>query len=200
MTTKLLETKFLFEKMKKLYPTFQLPDELDIDCWTEVLAGYSQDEILKALKAYRKTVEYNTAPIPSVFAKFLHEENGAPKHKETQELEAVSGDVKEEWRLCWNTTPDIAYYLRDVATKPAEQVHALLFYRWALKDIITEMVDTLPYGKEMSYSRKIDLIRRNGWDNDITERAERYATQQNSSTKYQSLKSATNTLASHWRA
>lgn len=199
MSEKLLETKFLFDKMKRLYPTFQVPDVLDIDCWTEVLAGYSQDEILKALKAYRKTVEYNTAPIPSVFAKFLHEENGAPKLRTTEEVVVDVQDDPKDWKTFWNTQPALAYYMRDCEQKPSEEVHALRLYHWALNDIIAEMVDTLPYGKTMSYSRKIDLIRRNGWDRDITERVERYA-QQADGAQYTSVRNTTNTIASHWRA
>lgn len=199
MSEKLLETKFLFDKMKRLYPTFQVPDVIDIDCWTDILAGYSQDEILKALKAYRKTVEYNTAPIPSVFSKFLHEENGAPKLRAKED---VIVDVKaddKDWKTFWNTQPALAYYMRDCEQKPSEEVHALRFYNLALNDIIAEMVDTLPYGKTMSYTKKIDLIRRNGWDSDITERVKHYALQ-NDGARYTSVKSTTNTIASHWRA
>lgn len=63
--------EFLFKKIKKLYPTFVYPDELDFEAWTENLEGYSQVEILDALKEYRKNVEYNKAPNPAEFKKFL---------------------------------------------------------------------------------------------------------------------------------
>lgn len=159
---KKLETKFLFEKIKRIYPTFSIPDELDIDCWTEVLEGYSQEEILSALKAYRKTVEYNTPPTPASFSKFLHQENGTPAGKFI------------EYSI-WDVDPARGYYEQDVATKPSEEVHALIFYRWALNDIIAEMVDTLPNADKMSFGQKVAIVRRNGWDETIGDRVEEYA-------------------------
>lgn len=71
MTENLRAAEFLFKKMKSLYSTFQYPDELDVELWTEVLDGHSQTEILDALKAYRREVEYNKAPNPAEFKKFL---------------------------------------------------------------------------------------------------------------------------------
>ena len=64
-------TSFLFDKIKRLYPTFVRPDELDIEVWTEILDGYSQTEILDALKAYRKNTPYDKAPNPATFKAFL---------------------------------------------------------------------------------------------------------------------------------
>lgn len=184
MSDKNLETKFLFDKIKRIYPTFKIPDELDIDCWTEILDGYSQEEILRALKAYRKTVEYNTPPTPASFSKFLHDENGTP-----------AGRVVE-YKI-WDVDPAMGYYERDVATKPSEEVHALLFYRWALNDIISEMVDTLPNADKMSFGQKVAIVRRNYWDADITDRVEQYARGAVKSSG--SLQDMANTLASHWR-
>lgn len=71
MSENLRAAEFLFKKMKSLYSTFQYPDELDVELWTEVLDGHSQTEILDALKAYRREVEYNKAPNPAEFKKFL---------------------------------------------------------------------------------------------------------------------------------
>lgn len=74
---------FLFTKMKRLYPTFVRPDEIDVMAWTEILEGYSQTDILDALKNYRKNVPYNVAPLPAKFKEYLpekykHAENTAP--------------------------------------------------------------------------------------------------------------------------
>lgn len=68
-------TDFLFTKMKKLYPTFERPDELDVSVWVDILDGYSQTEILDALKAYRKNVPYNVAPLPARFKEYLPEKH-----------------------------------------------------------------------------------------------------------------------------
>ena len=92
MREDLKTTDFLFSKIKRLYPTFVRPDEIDIDCWLEVLEGYSQTEILDALKAYRKNCEYNSAPIPGTFKKYLH-------HKSESETESNS-TVAEQLAKC----------------------------------------------------------------------------------------------------
>lgn len=71
---------FLFTKMKRLYPTFVRPDEIDVMAWTEILEGYSQTDILEALKNYRKNVPYNVAPLPAKFKEYLPERH---KHAES---------------------------------------------------------------------------------------------------------------------
>lgn len=71
MNYDLKNTKFLFDKIKKLYPQFVMPDEFDVECWTEVLEGHTQPEILEALKEYRKNTEYNVAPNPAGLKKYL---------------------------------------------------------------------------------------------------------------------------------
>lgn len=71
MSEQLRATKFFLDKVKRLYPTFQYPDEIDVELWTEVLGGHSQTDILEALKAYRRETEYNKAPNPAEFKKFL---------------------------------------------------------------------------------------------------------------------------------
>ena len=73
MNENLKSTEFLFAKMKKLYPTFVRPDEIDVLAWTDILAGYSQTDILDALKEYRKNVAYNVAPLPAKFKEYLPE-------------------------------------------------------------------------------------------------------------------------------
>lgn len=71
MSEQLRATKFFLDKVKRLYPTFQYPDEIDVELWTEILEGHSQTDILDALKAYRRETEYNKAPNPAEFKKFL---------------------------------------------------------------------------------------------------------------------------------
>lgn len=75
MNEDLKATEFLFTKMKKLYPTFTRPDEVDVLAWTEILEGYSQTDILEALKNYRKNVAYNVAPLPAKFKEYLPEKH-----------------------------------------------------------------------------------------------------------------------------
>lgn len=68
---KLVETEFLFSKIKRLYKNFKLPDQIDIEAWQCVLRGFSQTDILNALKNYRANEEYNCAPNPGMFKKYL---------------------------------------------------------------------------------------------------------------------------------
>lgn len=75
MNEDLKATEFLFTKMKRLYPTFTRPDEVDVLVWTEILEGYSQTDILEALKKYRKNVAYNVAPLPAKFKEYLPEKH-----------------------------------------------------------------------------------------------------------------------------
>ena len=191
--TATLETKFLFDKIKKMYPTFEIPDEIDIECWTEVLQGYSQEDILKALKSYRKTVEYNQAPTPGTFAKFLREERNWEEN--TPVAITFDDDERKTSAYFWDRDPALAYYLRDCETKPSGEVHGLIFYRRVLKDIIALNVDTLPKGRNMSFAEKVNIIRRNGWDADITQQVHDMAIAEVGVSKGNPVK----TLAGHWR-
>ena len=67
-----------------------MPDELDVEVWTEILEGYSQTDILEALKAYRKNVPYNNAPTPAAFRPFLH-------HEEKTTGATVAEDAKADF-------------------------------------------------------------------------------------------------------
>lgn len=192
--TAVLETKFLFDKIRKLYPTFEIPDELDIDCWKEVLQGHSQEDILKALKSYRKTVEYNQAPTPGTFAKFLREERDWEKDV-TPVAITFEDDERKTSAYFWDRDPALAYYLRDCETKPSSEVHGLIFYRRVLKDIIALNVETLPNGRNMSFAEKVNIVRRNGWDADITQQVHDMAIAKVGVSKGNPVK----TLAGHWR-
>lgn len=87
---------FIFEKMKKVYPTFENPDEFSIGEWTGVLDGYSQTEILDAFKEYRKNVPYNSAPTPSAFKPFLHHKSEPEAQVPHTVAQAAKGDFAWE--------------------------------------------------------------------------------------------------------
>ena len=48
-----------------------MPDDFDVECWTEVLRGYTQPQILEALKQYRLNTEYNIPPNPAGLKRYL---------------------------------------------------------------------------------------------------------------------------------
>lgn len=87
-------TDFLFTKIKKLYPNFIRPDELDIDVWADVLKGFSQTEILNALKAYRATEQYDKAPTPGLFKHYLSEEGKNQASSQSKAMKAYH-DLKQ---------------------------------------------------------------------------------------------------------
>lgn len=85
MIDDLKTTEFLFGKIKKLYPTFSRPDEIDVRAWTEILSGYSQTDILDALKEYRKNVPYDKAPNPATFKGYLPERVHTTSTEQTED-------------------------------------------------------------------------------------------------------------------
>lgn len=118
--------KFLFDKIKKIYQTFTIPDELDVEVWAEVLDGYSQTEILDALKEYRKNVAYNQAPTPADFKKFLAmvTENKNIAEVATHELKLIA--------------PAEQLMQRDIEAKCCR--HLLPVYKRAVDYVLGEML------------------------------------------------------------
>lgn len=136
------------------------------DKYDEAFKPYMTVDVMKSIDEYWK---FKNDKIRPTLAQILAGLNASGVEKEKPEEVIVAGyDIRE-------LDPAYDYYMRDVETKDGKDVHALLFYRWALKDIISEYVDTLPNGHKMSGGEKMALIRRNGWDSDIGERVERYA-------------------------
>lgn len=89
--------EFLFKKMKNLYSTFQYPDEFGIELWTEILEGYSQTELLDALKEYRKQTVYNKAPNPAEFRKFLEAIKSNDRANMRQRIEKCADEIEDKF-------------------------------------------------------------------------------------------------------
>lgn len=147
-------TNFLFDKIKKLYPTFERPDELDIEVWGDILEGYSQTQILEALKSYRKNVEYNKAPNPAEFKKHLPEK--AKKH--------LSGDYIPM------TDPAVAYMQRDI--KLGRCRHLLPVYqaavRYIAEDILAQEIPVTEW-RRMSFAERCEAAMKRGLFNRFDE-------------------------------
>lgn len=164
MREDLKTTEFLFNKIKKLYPTFVRPDEFDIDCWLEVLEGYSQTEILDALKEYRKNCEYNNAPIPGTFKKYLHHKS-EPEAQATQTVaQAAKGDFAMERMnadieagCCRNNL----YVYRD-----AERI---VLNEWLAEHLPLEFVRKMSYGSK--YKQAMDKGLFNNFDEALKQAA-----------------------------
>ena len=133
--------KFLFDKIKRIYQTFLIPDELDVEIWSEVLEGYSQTEILEALKDYRKNVPYDKAPTPADFKKFLHHSEDI----KSQISEAVQPVAPAEQLMN-----------RDIELKRCR--HNLYIYKQAVDYVLSELLlQEIPAGiwRKMKFSAKL---------------------------------------------
>jgi hypothetical protein len=143
-------TNFLFEKIRRIYPTFVRPDELDIEVWAEVLEGHSQTEILDALKKYRKTVEYNKAPTPAEFSKFLDTvSESKPVASQTQEFNCYA--------------PAESLMTRDIELK--RNRHLLTVYKLAVdyitQDLLLEIIPSSEWRK-MDFSQRVAFAKKKG--------------------------------------
>ena len=143
-----------------------------VNSWQEAFQNYELEDVLRIVDEYWTHKSNKTAPRVAQLLAMLNSDKDV-KRVYSHVEEPI--EIKTDSSTFWNTDPAMAYYLRDVETKPSEEVHALLFYRWALNDIIAEMVDTLPNADKMSFSQKVAIVRRNWWDSDITDRVEQYA-------------------------
>lgn len=143
-----------------------------VNSWQEAFQNYELEDVLRIVDEYWTHKSNKTAPRVAQLLAMLNSDKDV-KRVYSHAEEPI--ETKADSHTFWESDPALSYYLRDVETKPSEEVHALLFYRWALNDIITEMVDTLPNADKMSFGQKVAIVRRNWWDSDITDRVEQYA-------------------------
>lgn len=199
MNDKFKTTGFLFDKIKRLYPTFVKPDELDIEVWTEILEGYSQTDILEALKAYRKETPYDRAPNPATFKTFLHgvEKTNSSRVSEilpiSHAIQKMSSDI--ESGNCHHLLPvyeeAVKYILTDklIEAIGASEYSKLSYgqkYQTAVKNGLFNDFDTtlkkvcfMLNGKEEQFQSENDLINARGAHFDLNDKI--------------------GSLASHWR-
>lgn len=200
----LKNTKFIFDKMKKLYPNFEMPDEIDVQVWTEILEGYSQTDILDALKNYRKNVPYNVAPLPAKFKEYL------PQKGKHEQIETTAVLVKGDF--AWEQME------RDIEAGNCR--NNLYIYREAERIILNEwLVEYLPVEvlRKMGYAGKLQRAQEKGLLSNFSE-ALRQAAQrllgrdyelqskndlktaaQKRTEQAEPLKKTYGNLASHWR-
>lgn len=189
MSEKTKAAEFLFSKIKKLYPTFDVPDELDIEVWLDVLDGYSQTQILDALKAYRRNTEYNSAPTPANFEKWLKlQEKDAPVHEETPKVKYFN--------------PAVEFMQRDINLGKCK--HTIKAYDRAVDYIINELLlDEIPVQEhaKMDFSTKCANAKNKGLFKDFDDILEQLATTGEVQPKaVDSFNSAGAILAGHWGA
>lgn len=139
---------FIFQRMKRLYPTFETPDEVDIQAWVEILEGYSQTEILEGLKNYRKCVPYDKAPNPASFKDYL-----PAKHKPVAEITASQAKG------------DLAWEQMNSDIEAGSCRHNLYVYRMAEKIVLGEwLLEYMPLEvvRKMSYASRLKAATEKG--------------------------------------
>lgn len=187
-------TKFLFEAIKRIYRNFEIPDELDVDCWIDVLRGYSQDSILKALKCYRKTEEFDKAPTPGAFAAYL--KGTADRMPIGSPVEVSDHDLPEDdWREIIKTDLANGLMVR------GGNKNMRFWYARAVKEIWAERVDRLPEARFWDYDRKVKECFELGFFDDVDEVAENIRQREafgKNTAPVSTMEAAGNWLANHW--
>lgn len=183
--------EFLFKKIKAIYPTFEYPDELDVDIWLDVLNGYSQTQILDALKAYRRNTEYNCAPTPANFEKWL----------KNQEKETPIQNNTEPAVVCFD--PASRYMQRDIKIGVCK--HLLGDYNRAVRAIVRRLEDYVPITElqKMDFAQKWQNVENKGLNADFDEVLEKVCSGDENIgavTSSDDFGSVGAILAGHWRA
>ncbi len=192
-------TKFLFEKIKRIYPSFEIPDEFDVTCWVEILKGYSHDDILAALKHYRKTAEYSAPPVPGTFSKCLKDVATAHFPEYSAREENFAEDDEKNWQTV--AKYDLA---RGLAMLHGEKI-CVYWVRRAIKEIFSERAGRLPESRFWDYGQTVKECFERGFFSDVIDIAEDIRAQElfgkNKQTPVcETVEKSANWLASHWSA
>ena len=65
------KSDYFFLNVKQVFPNFAKPSPLETEIWAELLEPYQNEEILEAIKSFRKCEETNFPPIPAKFKNYL---------------------------------------------------------------------------------------------------------------------------------
>lgn len=188
-------TKFLFEKIKRIYPSFEIPDEFDVTCWVEILKGYSHDDILAALKHYRKTAEYSAPPVPGTFSKCLKDVATAHFPEYSAREESFAEDDEKNWRTV------AKYDLAEGLRIRGGNKNLRYWYTAAIREIFAERVARLPESRFWDYGKTVAECFRRGFFDDVDEVAENIRQREacgKNTAPVSAMEAAGNWLASHW--
>lgn len=188
-------TKFLFEKIKRIYPSFEIPDEFDVTCWVEILKGYSHDDILAALKHYRKTAEYSAPPVPGTFSKCLKDVATAHFPEYSAREESFAEDDEKNWRTV------AKYDLAEGLRIRGGNKNLRYWYTAAIREIFAERVGRLPESRFWDYGKTVAECFRRGFFDDVDEVAENIRQREafgKNTAPVSTMEAAGKRLASHW--
>lgn len=72
------KSDYFFLNIKQVFPNFAKPTPLEAEIWAELLEPYQKDEILEAIKSYRKAEETNFPPNPAKLKNYLFKRKTNP--------------------------------------------------------------------------------------------------------------------------
>ena len=115
------KSDYFFLNIKQVFPNFAKPTPLEAEIWAELLEPYQKDEILEAIKSYRKAEETNFAPNPAKFKNYLFKrrpKNDKPVLPLSPETYLMEEDIKAgRCRHLFPTYVKAVAYVLDVKLK-----------------------------------------------------------------------------------
>ncbi len=115
------KSDYFFLNIKQVFPNFAKPTPLEAEIWAELLEPYQKDEILEAIKSYRKAEETNFAPNPAKFKNYLFKrrpKNDKPVLPLSPETYLMEEDIKAgRCRHFFPTYVKAVAYVLDVKLK-----------------------------------------------------------------------------------
>lgn len=177
---------------------YELKNSEQVKMYSAAFKEYDLSDVLKAIDDYWNFKNSKTKPTVAQILAVLNSNKEVEKDSFANVIldDEILDDT--DWKFFLNKDPALAYYKRDCELLPSDQVHALMFYRRVLADVIAVNVDTLPNARKMSYSEKVAIVLRNNWLDDITEQVAHLA-RESEGYNPRSVNQALNSLASHWR-
>ena len=152
---------YFFLNLKQLYPAFRKPAAIDVEIWEEELADYSQENIHKALKSYRKSALGGYVPTPIQFRDFLYPYKPVVK-KETLPLSPETYLMDEDIRQgrCKHLFPTYVAGVRYVLNEKLKDfVDEELFNKMTRGMRYRAAVD---YGLFADFDQVLDIVAKKG--------------------------------------
>lgn len=118
------KSDYYFLNIKQIYPGTPKPSPLETEIWEEILEPYTEDDILRGIKNYRKELDTPHAPSPAKFRGYLYTpckkkpENSPPELPPSPEVYLMHADVKAgRCKYFYSTYVNAVKYVLNVKLK-----------------------------------------------------------------------------------
>jgi len=151
------KSDYFFLNLKQMYQGFRKPSEIDEEVWAEVLEPFEQDDIRKALKAYRKSKNGQFVPSVAQFEEYLYpyEKRVVKEYLPlSPELYLIEQDIKQgRCKYLYPTYVEAVKYVFNVKVKEAVGEEA--FKKFTLGKKYRTAVD---YGLFADFDKVLDMV------------------------------------------